>query len=616
MWSTSRISILTVSVSAAGILSLALSGLLPLPALLIIMGIHIWTAFNFRWHLPLTTRQTLLLTAAVFLAQIIRILLEGSPVILLSLRDIIVYFAVLRLVLPKTGREIYQITAIGLTECILSTIFTLSPLFLIGLALMGGLIPMILSALDREEFGDAAEGRTGFLHWIEVYSGIVIAACILFFLIPRPSSAILKYGLDTRAKRGFSEETNLARKDDIGEDRQILMRIFWDRGDAPALFYLPGSRLDALTQGGFTKSPSRETRFLPAASRTDRLTVYQTDLEAFNVFYPFAVSGISPPLVSWKGLNLYWTSGNPPVYQVWVDRAGDRTFRAGLDIPEGLRDAASLGRAIAGDSPPEVRIKRLVEHLHKRCAYTLEGLPIPPGVSPMRWFLFDGRRGSCEHFASALAVMLRGCGIHARVATGFLVHELNEAGGYYIVRASDAHAWVEYYHEGAWQTLEATPRSFSPAQQATGFMDALRFTWLRWVIRYSLTDQIGLAFKLSSAPRNLELKLGCVLAGTVALAAIALVLWLVTLGLKAGKAGCYGSVARALARRGVILEEGATHEEHLEQVAREWPAIREDFRAFLDAYLSWRFGTGRGDMGNATSKVVSAIKKGRPPRIN
>ncbi|HNY64438.1 MAG TPA: transglutaminase domain-containing protein [Deltaproteobacteria bacterium] len=614
MWSTSRIPILTVSVSAAGILSLGLSGLLPWPALLVILGIHVWTAFNFSRHLPLTTRQTLLLTAAVFLAEILRILFEGTDVILLSLRDIIVYFAVLRLVLPKTNREIYQITAIGLTECILSTIFTSSPLFLTGLMLMGMLIPMMLSALDREDFGDASEKAAGFLHWASVYSGIVAAACILFFVIPRPSSALLTYGLNTGTKKTFSEGTDLARKDDISNDRQILMRIFWDLGEAPELFYLSGSRLDALTEEGFTKGLSRETRFLQAAPRTDRLTIYQTDLEAFNVFYPFLIADISPTGVSWKGLNLYWTRGNPPLYEVWVDRSGDRVFRPSLHVPEGLRDVASLGASVAGSFPVEVRIQRLVRYLHSRCAYTLEGLSIPPGVSPVRWFVFEGRKGSCEHFASALAVMLRGCGIHARVATGFLVHELNEAGGYYIVRASDAHAWVEYYHEGAWRTLEATPRSFSPPGQGAGLLDALRFTWIRWVIRYSLNDQIGLAFRLSSAPRGLELKLASVLAGTLALAALALVVWLVSRRLGAGKGGYYGSVARALEGRGVRLDQRATHEEHLAQVAREWPEVEEDFRAFLGTYLAWRFGEVRADMPAAAAKAVSVIRKGRAPR--
>lgn len=609
MWSTFKIPVLTVSVSGAGLLSLTLSGLLPWPVFLALACFHVWAALNFSRALPLSTQQVLLVTALFFLAEMARVLAMGTGEIPYCLRDIIVYFAVLRLLLPKTGREIYQIVAIGLAQCMLSTIFTSSPMFLIGLAFMGLLIPMALSALDEQDFGPTAGRTQGFLHWASVYAGIVTTACILFFIIPRPSSTLVSYALNVHEKKGFSEETKLDRTEAVADDRQILMRIYWNEGDAPGLFYLAGSRLDALAAQGFTRTVNDETANLDFEEGTDRLTIYQTELDSLNVFHPFKVTGVSPPRAAFKGLNLYWNRTNPPVYQVWVDRWGDRTYRPSLHVPDELLGAASLGRTIAGVGTAEEKARRIVRHLEKNCTYTLDGLRIPPGVSPILWFLQDGKRGSCEHFASALAVMLRGCGIPSRVVTGFIVHEFNQAGGYFIIRASDAHAWVEYFSMGAWKTCEATPQSLGASGRVSSFIDAIRFAWIRWVIRYSLNDQIHIATTLSSATREFELKVGLALGITCAVASLALVFWVLSLFLKRRRTGSYGIVVRAFAKKGLRLEKGLSHEEHLEQVSREWPAMSGAFRSYLESYLPKRFGSGKDDIPSATARLVEAIKR-------
>ena len=97
--------------------------------------------------------------------------------------------------------------------------------------------------------------------------------------------------------------------------------------------------------------------------------------------------------------------------------------------------------------------------------------------------------------------MIRSCGIPDRVVTGFLVTEYNESGDYFIVRACDAHAWVEYFDK-TWVTVDATPT----ARQAPGMqfhiIDELRFRWIRWVIQYSLEDQINFTAGIfTTAPR-------------------------------------------------------------------------------------------------------------------
>jgi len=87
--------------------------------------------------------------------------------------------------------------------------------------------------------------------------------------------------------------------------------------------------------------------------------------------------------------------------------------------------------------------------------YTLE----PPRleIDSVDDFLFNTRRGFCEHFASAFTVLVRAAGIPARVVTGYQGGEYNAIGGYLIVRQSEAHAWSEVWlDDRGWLRIDPT----------------------------------------------------------------------------------------------------------------------------------------------------------------
>ena len=91
---------------------------------------------------------------------------------------------------------------------------------------------------------------------------------------------------------------------------------------------------------------------------------------------------------------------------------------------------------------------------------------------PSTCFLFDERRGFCEHYASAFVVMLRAAGIPARVVTGYQGGTINPRGDYMIVRQSDAHAWAEALIDGEWQRFDPTA-AVSPSRIEIGLGGAL-----------------------------------------------------------------------------------------------------------------------------------------------
>ncbi|HEX4546184.1 MAG TPA: DUF3488 and transglutaminase-like domain-containing protein [Candidatus Acidoferrum sp.] len=144
--------------------------------------------------------------------------------------------------------------------------------------------------------------------------------------------------------------------------------------------------------------------------------------------------------------------------------------------------------------------------LRSRFSYTLN-LTGKPGEDPLAHFLFVTHAGHCEYYASAMAIMLRTLGIPSREVNGFLPGEYNDLGGDYVVRASDAHSWVEVYFPGnGWQIFDPTPAA---APYATSFLrrlgqyaDWLDLTWNEWVIGYDFAHQLVLAQNLQRSSKN------------------------------------------------------------------------------------------------------------------
>jgi transglutaminase-like putative cysteine protease len=129
-----------------------------------------------------------------------------------------------------------------------------------------------------------------------------------------------------------------------------------------------------------------------------------------------------------------------------------------LEFPESRNPrTAELARSMRAAAPSENAFIRavLTRFSEEEYYYTLE--PPPLGSNPVDRFLFQTRRGFCEHYASAFALMMRAAGIPARIVVGYQGGELNPMGGYMIVRQADAHAWTEVWLEGTgWRRVDPT----------------------------------------------------------------------------------------------------------------------------------------------------------------
>ena len=99
----------------------------------------------------------------------------------------------------------------------------------------------------------------------------------------------------------------------------------------------------------------------------------------------------------------------------------------------------------------------------------------PPRLAadPVDGFLFDTKRGFCGHYASAFATLMRAADIPARVVTGYQGGTYNRFADYWILRQSDAHAWVEVWMEGnGWVRVDPTA-AIAPERVERGLNDVV-----------------------------------------------------------------------------------------------------------------------------------------------
>ncbi len=133
-----------------------------------------------------------------------------------------------------------------------------------------------------------------------------------------------------------------------------------------------------------------------------------------------------------------------------------------------------FAHTLRGEHPDDMEYVRAVLSLftEQPFYYTLSPPKLPRDDS-VDAFLFDTRRGFCEHYASAFAMLMRAAGIPSHVVTGYQGGTFNRFADYWIVRQSDAHAWDEVWIDGrGWMRVDPTA-AIAPSRVEQGLNDSL-----------------------------------------------------------------------------------------------------------------------------------------------
>jgi Transglutaminase-like superfamily len=134
----------------------------------------------------------------------------------------------------------------------------------------------------------------------------------------------------------------------------------------------------------------------------------------------------------------------------------EKEYCSGAYITPRIR---ALAHFITDGSPSLlVKMAKIENYLVDNYRYDINAPVAPPGRNAVDFFLFDSKRGFCEHFASAMALLARAVNVPSRVVTGFAPGKYNPFTGFFEVRGTDAHAWTEiYFPVAGWITFDPTP---------------------------------------------------------------------------------------------------------------------------------------------------------------
>ncbi len=150
-------------------------------------------------------------------------------------------------------------------------------------------------------------------------------------------------------------------------------------------------------------------------------------------------------------------------------RTNDPTFiKKYLQLPETLPDRVrDKAKAITkGLVNPYDKVESIERYLSKTYPYTMEVKPPEKGRDVVDYFLFDLKKGYCTYHSTAMVVLVRSLGIPARWVKGFATGTYDVGSGTYMVKESDAHAWVEvYFGDHGWVPFEPTATFQMPAVQ-------------------------------------------------------------------------------------------------------------------------------------------------------
>jgi protein-glutamine gamma-glutamyltransferase len=358
----------------------------------------------------------------------------------------------------------------------------------------------------------------------------------IFFLIPRMGAGILqKTSGEALRTTGFSDRVDLGTMGSVKQDPQIVMRV--ELPDQPAVekdrLYLRGLAYDqyngqswshsgtrrrslSLVADGTFLTPPAGNRLPDSQSLSFRQDILLEALDTAVLFAaPFAelVSGefLTVQTDAMSGLHLPFPPSSRIRYSVTSQAprlsADERiasilaypdSIRSHyLQVPVGSEQVADLAYRVSQQATtPFERTLAIQQHLLENYRYSLEA-DTTTLSHPLEEFLFTRKTGYCEHYATAMVVMLRTVGIPARLVTGFLATEWNEYGGYFTVRQRDAHAWVEvYFPHSGWITMDPTP-TVSAAVTTTRWEplnqlgESLQLKWDRLFVHYSAKDQLA-----------------------------------------------------------------------------------------------------------------------------
>jgi transglutaminase-like putative cysteine protease len=481
-------------------------------------------------------------------------------------------------------------------------------------------------------------------------------ALVLFLLFPRLNSPLWSVSAPP-AVTGISGEMTLGDIGELSQSQAVAFRVeFLGRVPQPAQRYWRGPVLWE-TDGQRWSAGMRPAQPVEPVAAGPGAIEYELTLEPTGQYWLFGLDVVTEPPAGARLNRNFALVGDHRVNRRFSYRAvsdpdyrmrtlGVYEQRMGLQLPDQVsarvRALADGWRARSDPAQPIDLVQRALDYFREQpFVYTLS-----PGRlegDPIDRFLFETRRGFCEHYAGSFVLLMRLAGIPARVVIGYQGGEKNPHADHWVVRQSDAHAWAEVWlPEFGWWRVDPTAavaperiervidttRSddagrvlFRTAdigwlrgamRQAAWLADAVDLGWYRWVIGFSAKRQGNLLERLGLDPDGYWLVALLVAGATVS----SLIAWLLGRLPRRRQRDPLRTLwqehSRRLVRAGVPLQPWQGPDTATRLAARHLPALAAELGTIGRIYVQLRYGR-RSDPGQLRA-LRRRVRRLRLPR--
>ncbi len=532
----------------SGYLAVAGSGYLDLPTIiltglgLVLRALLVTGAFEFKIPDRLVTLATL---AYICFYPLDYFFLSRG--FLQATVHLVFYLAVVKILTAASNRDYLYTAVIAFLEILAAAILSASLNFLLflGIYLLSAIAAFTSAEIRRAMQKPHQIARSGLRRFhprlasLAAFTtlGILVLTAGLFFLLPRGANATFS-GLVSRRLHvpGFSNEVTLGQIGEFMQDSSAVMHVRPDSPDFPvnlkwrgvALSEFDGKRWSNPSNLGRPLHPINGWTVLPGLAPNMPRLFYHVTLNAVDsdvLFVAGRPEQLNKAFIQGPNDNLRLGYIPPDNFRYTVSSVLELPApapgmislnpldrRQYLQLPSlDPRIRALAEQIVAGFTTDGERARAIENYLRTSYGYTLV-LPDHETADPIAYFLFGRKKGHCEYFAASMAVMLRAVGIPARIVNGFQSGTFNPISKLYVIRASDAHSWVEAFVEGrGWTTFDPTPPD--PRAHSAGLLskfalwtDAAETFWQDWVLRYDLGRQLLLADRLQNSSRRFGMR--------------------------------------------------------------------------------------------------------------
>lgn len=631
---------------------------------LAVVALGVWRTLGaFRnWPLPPRWLKVVLVIAAFAAVQVSYGRINGQH----AGAALLIVMLALKLTEMRSRRDVLVVVSLCYFTMLTHFLFSQELWTLLYLAVCAVAVTAML--VEANHLGGPLPPRLTLGFGTRLVAQAVPLMLVLFVLFPRVPGPLWGLPADAGAARsGIADTMSPGDISRLIQSDEIAFRVefhgapppmqarYW-RG--PVLWYFDGQRWRAPFRGDdyFRLYNARPSLNAYQPSEVELLGPplrYEVTLEPHRQNWMFALDVPGPDLPPNSALTGYYQLlsrelvKEPMRYQATAytryrlePNLDPQWQRSGMRLPEGRNPRAlALARQWRDEGLDDAGVidRALRMFRQEEFVYTLE--PPPLGADMVDEFLFGTRRGFCEHYASSFTVLMRAAGIPARVVVGYQGGELNEIGGYFTVRQSDAHAWSEVWlPQRGWIRVDPTA-AVAPSRvevgisaalasaelpgflrregsgfwywrlQASVAWDMVNVMWDRWVLAFDPTRQLELLSRVGLGDwSKMVLALTTLLTAIVALSG-----WLALRRMRTAVPAdpalrLWRRATRLLAGKGFPQAPTEGPRDYVQRVGREWPALAPALERLLQAYLDARYLAREGSPERELTAALRALR--------